>query len=257
MQPAIIYEDEDIIVCKKPAGVATQTRRIGQADMESLLKNYRASKGELPYIGVVHRLDQPVEGIMVFAKNKEAAADLSRQIKTKLADKYYYAMTDGVPEKKKGTLEDELLQNGKTNTSEVVERGTPQAKHASLSYEVVEQDGKHAVLRIKLDTGTHMHNFYHAMHARPYQLKSYLCSQLWFPTVQDVLHADWQEVWHSPHPPFFTVFCNLLVFNVFTCFMMLLSFFVISAHMGYAICPLPVILCIYSLSRGVLLTYTV
>ena len=133
MQPAIIYEDEDIIVCKKPAGVATQTRRIGQADMESLLKNYRASKGELPYIGVVHRLDQPVEGIMVFAKNKEAAADLSRQIKTKLADKYYYAMTDGVPEKKKGTLEDELLQNGKTNTSEVVERGTPQAKHASLS----------------------------------------------------------------------------------------------------------------------------
>ena len=74
MQPAIIYEDEDIIVCKKPAGVATQTRRIGQADMESLLKNYRASKGELPYIGVVHRLDQPVEGIMVFAKNKEAAA---------------------------------------------------------------------------------------------------------------------------------------------------------------------------------------
>ena len=153
MQPAIIYED--IIVCKKPAGVATQTRRIGQADMESLLKNYRASKGELPYIGVVHRLDQPVEGIMVFAKNKEAAADLSRQIKTKLADKYYYAMTDGVPEKKKGTLEDELLQNGKTNTSEVVERGTPQAKHASLSYEVVEQDGKHAVLRIKLDTGRH------------------------------------------------------------------------------------------------------
>ena len=135
--------------------MATQTRRIGQADMESLLKNYRASKGELPYIGVVHRLDQPVEGIMVFAKNKEAAADLSRQIKTKLADKYYYAMTDGVPEKKKGTLEDELLQNGKTNTSEVVERGTPQAKHASLSYEVVEQDGKHAVLRIKLDTGRH------------------------------------------------------------------------------------------------------
>ena len=106
-------------------------------------------------------------------------------------------------------------------------------------------------------SGTHMHNFYHAMHARPYQLKSYLCSQLWFPTVQDVLHADWQDVWHSPQPPFLIVLCNLLVFNVFTCFMMLLSFFVISAHMGYAICPLPVILCIYSLSRGVLLTYTV
>ena len=155
MQPAIIYEDEDIIVCKKPAGVATQTKRIGQADMESLLKNYRASKGETPYIGVVHRLDQPVAGVMVFAKNKEAAADLSRQIKTKLTDKYYYAMTDGVPEEKKGTLEDDLLQNGQTNTSEVVERGTLQAKHAKLSYEVIEQNGRNAILRIKLDTGRH------------------------------------------------------------------------------------------------------
>jgi len=51
------------------------------------------------------------------------------------------------------------------------------------------------------------------------------CSQVWFPTVQEVLQADWQEVWHSPHPPFFNVFCNLFVFNVFTCFI-LFSFFV-------------------------------
>lgn len=155
MEIRILFEDEQIIVCEKPAGVAVQTKRLGQADMESLLKNYRASKGETPYIGVVHRLDQPVAGVMVFAKNKEAAADLSRQIKTKLTDKYYYAMTDGVPEEKKGTLEDDLLQNGQTNTSEVVERGTLQAKHAKLSYEVIEQNGRNAILRIKLDTGRH------------------------------------------------------------------------------------------------------
>ena len=68
----ILYEDEEVIVCEKPAGVAAQTRRLGQADMESLLKNYRAAKGEPPYIGVVHRLDQPVRGVMVFAKTKEA-----------------------------------------------------------------------------------------------------------------------------------------------------------------------------------------
>lgn len=92
---------------------------------------------------------------MVFAKNKESASDLSRQIKTKLTDKYYYAMTDGVPEEKKGILEDDLLQNGQTNTSEVVERGTLQAKHAKLSYEVIEQNGRNAILRIKLDTGRH------------------------------------------------------------------------------------------------------
>ena len=80
MEIRILFEDEQIIVCEKPAGVAVQTKRLGQADMESLLKNRRAGKGEPPYIGVVHRLDQPVSGVMVFAKTKESAAALGRQI---------------------------------------------------------------------------------------------------------------------------------------------------------------------------------
>ena len=155
MKLEILYEDEAVLVCRKPAGVATQTKRLGQADMESLLKNYRAGKGESPYIGVVHRLDQPVEGVMVFAKTKEVAADLSRQIVAKVADKYYYAMTDGVPPQKKGILEDYLLRNGKSNASEVVDKGTPEAKRAVLSYEVLEENGKNAVLNIKLETGRH------------------------------------------------------------------------------------------------------
>ena len=89
--------------------MAVQTKRLGQADMESLLKNRRAGKGELPYIGVVHRLDQPVSGVMVFAKTKEAAAALGRQIASGLADKFYYAVTDGVPEAGKGQFTDYLL----------------------------------------------------------------------------------------------------------------------------------------------------
>ena len=56
----ILYEDQALMVCYKPAGIAVETKRIGQKDMVSLLKNYRAQKGESPYIGVVHRLDQPV-----------------------------------------------------------------------------------------------------------------------------------------------------------------------------------------------------
>ena len=98
-QKRILYEDQDIIVCHKPAGIATQTSRAGQADMVSETINYLAhsqrgsvSKEDgiagrrngksrnVPYVGVVHRLDQPVEGILVFAKNKSAAAKLSRQI---------------------------------------------------------------------------------------------------------------------------------------------------------------------------------
>ena len=130
----ILYEDEEVIVCEKPAGVAAQTKRLGQADMESLLKNYRAGKGEQPYIGVVHRLDQPVRGVMVFAKTKEAAADLSRQVQTKMADKFYYAVTDGVPEQKKGTLEDYLLRDGKTNTSKVVSKSTEGYPKSGFAY---------------------------------------------------------------------------------------------------------------------------
>lgn len=157
----ILYEDEAIIVCVKEAGVATQTKQFGQKDMESILKNYRAAKGEQPYIGIVHRLDQPVSGVMVFAKNKEAAADLSKQIATKAADKFYYAVTDGVPEAKNslksgtGTLEDYLLRDGKSNISKVVSKGTAGAKRAELSYEVLTQNGKNAIVRIKLETGRH------------------------------------------------------------------------------------------------------
>ena len=79
----ILYEDEAIIVCEKEAGVATQTKQFGQKDMESLLKNYLVMKGERPYIGIVHRLDQPVSGVMVFAKTSKAASRLSEQVRDK------------------------------------------------------------------------------------------------------------------------------------------------------------------------------
>lgn len=155
MDVEIIYEDDALLVCHKPAGIAVQTKKLGEPDMESLLKNRRARKKELPYIGVVHRLDQPVEGIMVFAKTREAAADLSKQIQTKKTDKYYYAMVDGKPEKKHGILEDYLLRDGKTNTSAVVDKGRAQAKRAELSYDLLESNGKNSILRIKLETGRH------------------------------------------------------------------------------------------------------
>ncbi len=151
----ILYEDVAIIVCVKPAGVATQTKRIGEKDMESMLRTYRMQENEEAYIGVVHRLDQPVSGLMVFAKTKEAAADLSKQVASKMADKYYYALTDGVPVATKGILEDYLLRDGKSNLSRVVSCGEPGAKRAELSYEVLEKSDTRALLSIKLATGRH------------------------------------------------------------------------------------------------------
>lgn len=122
--------------------------------MESLLKNYRAGKENSRisgwYTGWISRCAG--DG---FAKTKEAAADLSRQVQTKMADKFYYAVTDGVPEQKKGTLEDYLLRDGKTNTSKVVSKSTEGAKSARLDYEVTAQNKTNAILRIRLDTGRH------------------------------------------------------------------------------------------------------
>ncbi|MGN0484909.1 MAG: RluA family pseudouridine synthase [Lachnospiraceae bacterium] len=162
-QPEILYEDAQIIVCIKPAGVATQTKRVGKQDMESLLKNYRAKKGEPPYIGIVHRLDQPVEGVMVFAKTKEAAADLSSQIAKRKADKYYMAICDNSDGSflpgMHGRLENYLCKDVKENVSRVVEPYTEGAKEAALQYwvENICHDGEIglALLKVRLETGRH------------------------------------------------------------------------------------------------------
>ena len=140
-KPDIIYEDNDIIVCYKPAGIATQTRRIGQQDMESFIRNYRAAKNEPPYVGIVHRLDQPVEGVMVFAKNQKAAASLSRQIKEHTTEKYYRAASRGQgvsgTDKKEDnhapawhTLTDYISFDKRTNTSKITSEIDRLAKKA-------------------------------------------------------------------------------------------------------------------------------
>ena len=161
-QPEIIFEDDAVIVCRKEAGVAVQTARAGQADMVSLLKNYRAKKKEEPYIGLIHRLDQPVEGVMVFAKTKQAAAKLSGQVSSRSMEKEYLAVTDRMSEKRQGRLEDYLIKNGRTNTSEVVSSKTSGAKKAVLDYEVIHQisderteSGKRILIKIHLETGRH------------------------------------------------------------------------------------------------------
>lgn len=116
MQTKILYEDKDIIVVHKPAGIAVQTARIGQADVVSELKNYLAKSGrqgdvcdgmrksgnraatgskQQVYLGVIHRLDQPVEGVLVFAKNQKAAAGLSKQLTEDDFCKEYIAIVCG------------------------------------------------------------------------------------------------------------------------------------------------------------------
>lgn len=156
----ILYEDNDIIVCHKPAGIATQTARVGQADMVSEISNYlktfHPEQKSPPYVGVVHRLDQPVEGILVFAKNKAAAADLSRQTADDGMKKEYLAVVCGGGSKQTGELKDYLLKDGKTNTSRVVPSEIKGAKEARLSYEVLSKGlSGTALVRVRLYTGRH------------------------------------------------------------------------------------------------------
>lgn len=151
----IIFEDKFIIVCKKPPGIPTQTPKSGVTDMVSLLKNYRVSKGEPPYLGLVHRLDQPVEGVMVFAKTQASAAALSSQMQNHTFEKYYYAVTEGIFQPAFGTLEDYLLRDGRSNVSSVVPKGTTGAKRSELFYETVSTKDDRSLVRVQLKTGRH------------------------------------------------------------------------------------------------------
>lgn len=157
----ILYEDKEILVCRKPSGMPVQAAGIGTMDLESALKNYLAQKtpGKIPYLAVVHRLDQPVEGVLVFAKTQGAAGNLSKQIMAGGAGKYYLAVTEGVPGKQEGIFIDYLKKNGKANMSQAVPENTPGAKKAILHYRVLDQkemNGKsRALLKIKLETGRH------------------------------------------------------------------------------------------------------
>lgn len=158
MDKMIVYEDNVLLIIHKPAGIATQTSRIGQADMVSELKNYRKSKGENTYIGVIHRLDQPVEGLLVFAKNQSAAEILSRQIQDNTLKKSYLALVYGeLAENTGGTLIDFLQKDNRTNLSKIVKESTGGAKKAVLDWKWVKTyRGKGCSLaEITLLTGRH------------------------------------------------------------------------------------------------------
>lgn len=151
----ILYEDKDIIVVEKPAGMPVQTGRITEKDMVSELKNYLHEKGGSSYLGVIHRLDRPVRGIVVFAVNEKAAGNLGRQMSNEGFDKDYYAVVEGIIDTRERTvLEDHLIKT-KENTAKIAAEGTKGAKKAVLSYIVEDSDRDKdlTLLNIKLVTG--------------------------------------------------------------------------------------------------------
>lgn len=161
MKSHILYEDKDIIVCVKPAGVPTQSSRIGIPDMVSILKNHihkttsSHAASSTPYLAVIHRLDQPVTGLLVFAKNKKAAANLNRQLQTSGFGKHYLAKLSKAPDIDEADLEDYMVKDSRTNTSHICPPDTPGAKEARLHYKIISKTAEGATADITLDTGRH------------------------------------------------------------------------------------------------------
>lgn len=162
MKCEILYEDSEILVINKPAGLASQSAGVSQPDAVSELKNYLAKAGAKPgqpYLGIVHRLDQPVEGILVFAKTPKAAANLTKQLGEGVLNKQYYAVVCGKPLAENGVLVDYLLKetSGLAKVVTGKEKQFPQAKYAKLDYKTIKTAavGEQSVslLDITIETG--------------------------------------------------------------------------------------------------------
>lgn len=187
----ILYEDRELIVVEKPSGVEAQSSGGFAPDMVSLLQNYimsgqKGKKGKIstelstdrgklstkqvdkqaqksvgtqpPYIAVIHRLDKPVSGVMVYAKTRKAAAGLSRQLRDGAIGKTYLAVICGKPVDNVGNFVDHLRKEGKTNCSVIVDKADPEGKRAALTYQVlqtVQRDQELTLVRIHLETGRH------------------------------------------------------------------------------------------------------
>lgn len=160
MELKVIYEDNHIIVVEKIPNIPTQEDKTGDTSMMTLVKKYIKEKYNKPanvYLGLVHRLDRPVGGVMVFAKTSKAASRLSKQVRDKVFKKEYLAVVDGSFGKNSGTLENYLYKDRKSNTSYVVSKDKKEAKFAKLDYEVLKYDKENnlSLLKIDLHTGRH------------------------------------------------------------------------------------------------------
>ena len=152
----VIYEDNHLLVVEKPVNILSQGDNTNDDDMVNLLKKYLKEKYNKPgnvFVGLVHRLDRPVGGCMVFAKTSKAASRLSEQVRNKSFKKTYRAVIHGNMNKKEDNLLDYLYKNKKTNMVSVVSKNTKDAKDTRLSYETLDSQKGFSLVQIDLKTG--------------------------------------------------------------------------------------------------------
>ena len=154
----VLFEDNHIIIVNKRSGDITQGDKTGDKPLSDVVKNYIKRKFNKPgnvYLGVVHRLDRPTSGVIIFARTSKALERLNKMLREKKINKTYWAIVKGCPKKEKDTLINFLKKNPKKNKSSVYQHEISGAKRAVLHYQVIQKLDNYTLLEIDLETGRH------------------------------------------------------------------------------------------------------
>ena len=154
----VIYEDNHIIIVSKQSGEIVQGDKTGDRPLSDIVKDYikeRYAKPGAVFLGVVHRLDRPVSGLVVFARTSKALTRLNKMFAEGEVHKTYWAIVQHRPQQDEGTLEHWLVRNEQQNKSYAYDRERPNAKRAVLKYRVIGQSDRYWLLEVRLLTGRH------------------------------------------------------------------------------------------------------
>jgi 23S rRNA pseudouridine1911/1915/1917 synthase len=152
---SVIFEDEWLIAVNKPIGISTQQDQSTDMALDEMVKNYLKSKEEAEFCGLVHRIDKPVSGLVLFAKTEEALIALNDAFKYREVEKHYLAAVKHLPEPKAATIQHWIIKNTKLNKSFTSDIEVPHSKIAILEYTTVGSSDQFHLLKIKLHTGRH------------------------------------------------------------------------------------------------------
>lgn len=179
MELRVLYEDNHLIAVFKPAGVLVQGDDTGEDSLMEFVKKYIKEKYQKPgnvFLGLIHRLDRNVSGIVLFAKTSKGASRLGEQFRLHSVEKIYHAWVEGVPHKESAVLKNYLLKDERNNKTKVYDMEVKDSLSAELSYELVKTEGAYSLLKIKLKTG------------RPHQIRAQL-AYIGSPVVGDVKYG--------------------------------------------------------------------
>ncbi|MGI6320155.1 MAG: RluA family pseudouridine synthase [Bacteroidales bacterium] len=158
IEAQVLYEDNHLIIVNKLAGQLIQGDKSGDTPLLELIKHYLKVKYNKPgevFLGLVHRLDRPVSGVVVFAKTSKALSRMNELFKQQKVSKIYWAIVSKMPKENRGTLVDFLKKNERNNKSYVVSAKTKSALRAELVYKLLASSNKYFLLEVVLKTGRH------------------------------------------------------------------------------------------------------